>query len=94
MTQFANLPVDLAEACQQAIQATRLAMQAGYRRLLIEIIAPDLKAEVLARPFLELVQPPALVLFSDAGGAALAQREWGLLPDGIQLQSLSPRTQP
>ncbi|MEN9241599.1 MAG: DUF1995 family protein [Thermostichus sp. DG02_3_bins_51] len=94
LTQFANLPVDLAEACQQAIQATRLAMQAGYRRLLIEIIAPDLKAEVLARPFLELVQPPALVLFSDAGGAALAQREWGLLPDGIQLQSLSPRTQP
>jgi hypothetical protein len=94
LSQFPDLPVDLAQACEQAIRATQLAMQAGYRRLLIEIIAPDLKPEVLAHPFLDLVQPPALVLFSDAGGAALAQREWGSLPDGIQLQSLSSRTQP
>jgi hypothetical protein len=94
LTQFPHLPGDLAQACEQAIQATRLALQAGYRRLLIEILAPDIKPEVLARPFLELVPPPALVLFSDAGGAALAQREWGSLPDGIQLQSLTARTQP
>ncbi|MGQ9838193.1 MAG: DUF1995 family protein [Cyanobacteriota bacterium] len=94
LTQFPDLPVDLAQACQQAKQATQLALQAGYRRLLIEIIAPDLKPEELARPFLDLVQLPALVLFSDAGSAALAQREWGSLPEGIQLQSLTPRTQP
>ena len=94
LTQFPRLPGDLAQACEQAIQATRLAIQAGYRRLLIEILAPDIKPEVLARPFLELLQPPALVLFSDAGGAALAQREWGSLPDGMQLQSLTARTQP
>lgn len=94
LTQFPDLPVDLAQACEQAIRATRLAMQAGYRRLLIEILAPDIKPEVLSRPFLELLQPPALVLFSDAGGAALAQREWGSLPEGIELQSLTSRTQP
>jgi len=94
LTQFPHLPVDLAQACEQAIQATQLAIQAGYRRLLIELLAPEIKPEVLARPFLQLLQPPALVLFSDAGGAALAQREWGSLPEGVQLQSLTARTQP
>ncbi|MFS8775267.1 DUF1995 family protein [Synechococcus sp. R65.1] len=94
LAQFPNLPVDLAQACEQAIQATQLAIQAGYRRLLIEILAPEIKPEVLARPFLQLLQPPALVLFSDAGGAALAQREWGSLPEGVELQSLTARTQP
>jgi hypothetical protein len=87
LTQFPDLPVDLAQACEQAIRATRLAMQAGYRRLLIEILAPDLKPEVLARPFLELVQPPALVLFSDAGGAALAQRNGDPCQKGLNYRA-------
>ena len=94
--QYPELPRDLAEAQAQAIQGLQAAIQAGYTRLLVEILVPDveLKPEILAQPFLQLLDPPFSFLFSDAGAAALAQREWqGLdLPAGITLQGISPRT--
>lgn len=92
-----ELPRDRAEAQAQAIQAAQAAIEAGYTRLLIEILVPDveLKPEILAQPFLQLLDPPFSVLFSDAGAAALAEREWQRLnlPDGTAVQSISARTQ-
>lgn len=84
----ADLPVDLASAQAQALQAAQQAIADGYRRIEIEILVPDLKPEPLALPFLEITDPPLTAIFSDAGGAALAQREWGSQPEGISLQSL------
>lgn len=95
---YPELPRDLAEAQAQAIQGIQTAIQAGYTRVLVEILVPDveLKPEILAQPFLQVFDPPFSVLFSDAGAAALAQREWqalDLLPEGVTLQGISPRTQ-
>jgi hypothetical protein len=84
----ADLPVDLASAQLQALQAAQQAIADGYRRLEIEILVPDLKPEPLALPFLAITDPPLTAIFSDAGGAALAQREWGSQPEGISLQAL------
>jgi len=94
---YPELPRDLTEAQAQAIQGIQTAIQAGYTRLLVEILVPDveLKPEILAQPFLQALDPPFAVLFSDAGAAALAQREWQAsdLPEDVTLQGISPRTQ-
>lgn len=91
-----DLPLDLADAQAQAMAAIRRAVAAGYQRLQVDILMPDIKPEILARPFLQVCDPPFLILFSDAGGAALAQRDWSScdppLPEGIALASLSSRT--
>ncbi|NJK61879.1 MAG: DUF1995 family protein [Synechococcaceae cyanobacterium SM2_3_1] len=43
-----------------------------------------------------MCNPPLLAIFSDAGGAALAQRDWMSsdppIPEGVVLESLSSRT--
>ncbi|MDX2273002.1 MAG: DUF1995 family protein [Cyanobacteriota bacterium] len=89
-----QLPADLSEAQAQAMQAAQAAITAGYHRLQIEILAPDLKPEGLAWPFLPWLDPPATVFFGDAGAAALAQRDWGGLgiPAAIHVQGLSERS--
>lgn len=92
-----ELPRDLAEAQAQAIQAVQTAIQAGYTRVMVEIRVPEveLKPEILAQPFLTLLDPPFSLLFSDAGAAALAQREWqgqDLDLEGITLQGISARS--
>ncbi len=93
---YPNLPADLTEAQAQAIEAIQAALAAGYTRLQVEIVAPDLKPEILARPFLDALDRPLAVLFSDAGGAALARRDWQMDPtaeDGLLLQEISTQTQ-
>lgn len=93
---YPELPLDLADAQSQAIAAVQRAVNAGYQRLQIDILISDLKPEILARPFLQICDPPLMVIFSDAGGTALAQRDWMStdppIPEGVVLESLSSRT--
>lgn len=86
--QGSSLPQDLAEAQQQAVAAIQAAQAAGYVRMQVDIVVPDIKPEGLARPLLGAVDPPLRVVFSDAGSSALAQRDWGELPQGVELLSL------
>jgi hypothetical protein len=93
---YPELPLDLEDAQSQAMAAVQRAVKSGYQRLQIDILIPDLKPEILARPFLQVCNPPLLAIFSDAGGAALAQRDWMAtdppIPEGVVLESLSRRT--
>lgn len=72
------LPTNLAEAQQQAIQAIVAARTAGYHRLQVEILAPDLKVDQLSWPFVQdLGRDHSLQIFlPDAGAAALTKRDW------------------
>ncbi|MEO0853756.1 MAG: DUF1995 family protein [Cyanobacteria bacterium J06648_11] len=76
-TAYPELPDDLAGAQAQALEGIRAALEAGYHRLQVDILVPELKPDVLARPFAEAFEPPFAFLFADAGAAALAQRNWG-----------------
>ncbi|NJM00155.1 MAG: DUF1995 family protein [Synechococcaceae cyanobacterium RM1_1_27] len=82
------LPADLAEAQQQAVGAIQAAIQAGYRRVQVDIPVADLKPETVALPLIYGCEPPMAVVFSDAGSAALAQRDWPGIPEGMRLCSL------
>ena len=75
-TPYPDLPDDLAGAQSQALEAAQAALAAGYKRLQVEILAPDLKPEVIAYPFSQLFEPPFGFVFADAGAAALAQHRW------------------
>lgn len=86
---MAELPSTLDDAIAQAQTATQAAIAAGYTRLQIEILFPELKPMPIAEQFL-----PAFadwgrglkVFFTDAGTAALAKRDWGEVP--FQIRSL------
>ncbi|GAB4216593.1 MAG: DUF1995 family protein [Synechococcales cyanobacterium] len=86
------LPTDLAEAQQQAIQAIMAARTAGYRRVQVEILAPELKVDRLSWPLVHhLGQENSLQVFlPDAGAAALTQRDWQPLgiPSSVTLSAL------
>lgn len=71
-----ELPDDLADAQAQALTGIRAALAAGYSRLQVDILLPELKPDILARPFAGAFEPPFAFLFADAGAAALAQRNW------------------
>ncbi|MGV0024824.1 DUF1995 family protein [Phormidesmis priestleyi] len=86
---MAELPTTLDDAIAQAQTATQAAIAAGYTRLQVEILFPELKPLPVAEKFL-----PAFadwgsglkVFFTDAGMAALAKRDWGEVP--FQIRSL------
>ncbi len=91
--QIPPLPTDLADAQAQAVQAIQAAIEAGYSRIQVDILVPDIKPEILAYPFITICDPPFSIVFSDAGAAALAQRDWtalGEMPEGSRLQSIGP----
>lgn len=71
-----ELPDDFAGAQAQALAAVQAALEAGYKRLQVEIMAPDLKPDVLAYPFHQVFDAPFGFAFADAGAAALAQYRW------------------
>ena len=71
-----ELPDDFAGAQAQALAAAQAALGAGYKRLQVEILAPDLKPDALAYPFHQLFEAPFGFAFADAGAAALAQYRW------------------
>lgn len=79
-----QLPQSLEEAIAQAQAATRAALAAGYPRLQIELLFPELKPLPVAEQFLpafaEEYGEGLKVFFSDAGAAALARRDWGPVP--------------
>lgn len=80
MTDF---PQSLDAAIAQARTATQAALAAGYTRVQIEILIPELKPLDPARQFLSVFEELGAglkIFFSDAGAAALARRDWGDVP--------------
>jgi hypothetical protein len=81
------LPNSLDEAVAQAQAATQSALDAGYSRLQVELLFPELKPMPVAEQFITLFGKQGehlKVFFADAGAAALARREWGQVPFTIR----------
>lgn len=77
---MAELPKTLEEAVAQSMEATKAALDDGYRLLQVELAFPeiDLQAQKIAQQFIPIVQDYQLkVFFPDTGAAALARRDWG-----------------
>jgi hypothetical protein len=75
-----DLPKTLEAAIAQARTATEAAITAGYTRLQIEILLPELKPMPLVVEYLPVFAEAGAdlkVFFTDAGAAALARRDWG-----------------
>ncbi len=75
-----ELPKTLDEAIAQARDATKAAIAAGYSRLQVELLFPELKPMLVAEQFVPLfadLGSQLKVFFADAGAAALAKRDWG-----------------
>lgn len=84
-----ELPTTLDDAIAQAQAATQAALKAGYTRMQVELVFPELKAMPVAEKFLEAFGDwgsGLKVFFTDAGTAALAKRDWGDAP--FQIGSL------
>lgn len=84
-----TIPQDLDEAIEQAKTATRAALAAGYTRLQVELMIPELKVMPIAEQFLPLFADYGAdlkVVFPDAGAAALARRDWG--PMAFEIRGL------
>jgi hypothetical protein len=74
-----SFPTSLEAAIAQAQVATQSGIAAGYQRLQVEVLIPELKALELALAFLPALEQYGehlRVLFSDAGAMALAKRDW------------------
>ena len=83
MTQLSEsilLPNNLEDATEQAIAATHQAITNGVTRILVDLGFPELNSLPVAyefvRSFNERYGNSWQALFSDAGAAALAKREW------------------
>lgn len=82
-----ELPDTLDQAISAARQATATAISAGYSRLQVELLFPELKSMPVAQQFITLFEdlgPHLKVFFADAGAAALARRDWGEVPFPIR----------
>ncbi len=76
-----GLPNSLDDAIAQAQIATQAAIDAGYTRLQVDFVFPELKPMPIAQQFMTLFGEKKLkVFFTDAGTAALAKREWSGTP--------------
>jgi hypothetical protein len=77
------LPNSLEDAVVQAQAATKAALAAGYTRVSIEMIFPELKVMPIAQQFTEAftdLGSGLKVFFTDAGTAAWAKQGWGDVP--------------
>lgn len=84
-----TIPQDLDEAIEQAKTATIAALEAGYTRLQVELVIPELKIMPIAEQFLPIFADygsDLKVVFPDAGAAALARRDWG--PMAFEIRGL------
>jgi Domain of unknown function (DUF1995) len=82
---MAELPKTLEDAIAQSTQATKAAIAAGYTRLCVELVFPELKAMAIAQQFIPTFEGMQLkVFFPDTGAAALARRDWGEVPFKIE----------
>lgn len=79
---MSEVPASLEDAIAQSRTATQQAIAAGYGRLQIEILIPELKPMAVAQtllldyPIAEWLPMPCKVFFADAGAGALARRDW------------------
>jgi hypothetical protein len=81
------LPNSLDEAVVQAREATAAAIAAGYSRLQVEMVFPELKIMPIAAQFIpafDHLGEKLRVYFPDPGSAALARRDWGEKPYPIR----------
>ncbi|GAP96080.1 DUF1995 family protein [Leptolyngbya sp. NIES-2104] len=82
-----ELPNTLDDAIAQAQSATQAALAAGYTRLQVELVFPELKAMPIAQKFISTFHDRGAGLklfFTDSGIAALAKRDWGEIPHPIR----------
>ncbi|GAA6619718.1 DUF1995 family protein [Scytonema sp. NUACC26] len=80
---MAELPNSLEDAIAQAREATKAALVDGCKRIQIDFLFPELKPMPVAEQFLSVFAEygsKLKVFFPDAGGAALASREWTDVP--------------
>ena len=82
---MAELPETLEDAIAQARDATKTALNDGYRLLQVELVFPEiaLQAQSIAQQFIPAIQELGMqpvVLFPDTGAAALARRDWAEVP--------------
>lgn len=78
-----EIPKTLEDAIAQAREATKAALADGYNRIQVEFLFPELKPMPVAEQFLPAFEEygsKLKVLFPDAGGAALARRDWKDVP--------------
>jgi Domain of unknown function (DUF1995) len=78
-----ELPNTLDDAIAQSKAATLAAIAAGYTRLQVELVFPELKPMPIAEQFIPALSDYGAglkVFFTDAGTAALAKRNWGDVP--------------
>lgn len=81
-----DFPQTLEDAIAQAQSATQAAISAGYTRLQIDLLLPELKPTPIALQYLSMfgdMGATLKVFFTDAGAAALARRDWGPIPHQI-----------
>jgi Domain of unknown function (DUF1995) len=77
------LPDSLDDAIVQAQVATQAALAAGYTRLSIELLFPELKVMPIAQQFAAAftdLESGLKIFFTDAGTAAWAKQGWGDVP--------------
>lgn len=82
-TRSMDLPNSLEEAIVQAQAATKAALAAGYTRLSIELLFPELKVMPIAQQFTEAFADLGAglkIFFTDAGTAAWAKQGWKEMP--------------
>jgi len=91
MTQITEpilLPNNLEDATEQAIAATHQAIAAGGNRIIVDLRFPELKSMPIAYQFAasfnHLYGKEWQAIFSDAGAAALAKREWAELDVSVR----------
>ncbi len=80
---MSELPKSLEDAIAQSQTATQAAIADGLTRIQVEFLFPELKIMPVAEQFLPLFaeyDSRLKVFFADAGGAALARRDWAEAP--------------
>lgn len=79
-----ELPNTLEDAIAQAQQTTQAAIAAGYTRMSVELLFPELKVMPIAQTFAEAFREDfgagITIFFTDAGTAAWAKKNWGDVP--------------
>jgi hypothetical protein len=76
---MAELPNSLEDAIVQAQVSTAEALKAGYPRVSIELLFPELKTMPVAQQFAQAFEsygPGLKIFFTDAGTAAWAKQAW------------------
>lgn len=77
------LPDSLEDAIVQAQASTQAALEAGYTRLSVEVLFPELRVMPIAQQFCQIFEAwgdGVKLFFTDAGTAAWAKKNWANSP--------------